>query len=1534
MCKHSIAALLCAAVAGANPTGLVITELMYNPPGDDAQLEFIEVHNSGPVIFDISGYTLSGDVRFAFPAGTFLEGRSYLVVAADAARIAAVYAISNVAGGLDGRLTNDGGIVSLNEPGGAPICIVDYNDRRRWPSAADGTGHSLVLRNPYADPGASQNWTWSLELGGSPGRANYPEPLVTEHTHIEPHEVWRYCKGTTAPSVPSSAWRGLEFDDAAWLAGATGFGYGDNDDATVLADMQNGYASVFARKVFTIDDVGAIENLILRVNFDDGFVAYLNGIEVARSCLGSVGQDFAYNALATASHEAGAFESFAIANPAAVLREGPNVLACQVHNISLGSTDASFVPWLLDRTVTLPQEVVRLPVALNEIRADGPRSFIELFNGSAERAALDGCLLRLDAEGAAPYVVPAGASIDGGGFLLLAAEQLPFALEPGEIRLFLTHPDGLVIDARIFTATEPQASHARFPDGAAEWVTSLEPSPAAANVCIVEDGIVINEIMYNPPSGDGRDEYLELYNRSDRAIDLSGCRFTEGIEFEFPEGVVIAPDDYLVIAADAARLAVRYALDGGRIVGDFRGVLADGGETLRLADRHDNIMDEVKYCDGGRWPQWADGMGSSIELIDPTQDNGVPAAWAASDETAAAAWVAVSYTGTCRTVPRENELHFLLLDAGECRIDNLAIRPGGSGDNLALNGDFATTDMSRWRMAGTHGASAREAGTGVGDSACLRITATGAGDNRANGLELDTTTAFAAGTSYTVSFDARWLRGCNVLHTRNFDYDLMHTHTLPLPARTGTPCARNSAWSANLGPVISGVTQNPIAPQAGQQVRVVARISDSDGVAAAAAYYATARPASFQAALLWDDGAHDDGGAGDGLWSGLLPAMADRTKVLFYVHARDARGAVSVFPDGAPGRTCLYQAGAIPSSRLHVYSLIMDDDNTVELETRPLHSNQMIDGTLVFNDTEIYYNAGIRYRGSPWQRGGWPRMFRVEVNEDEPFHGVTSLNLSRYGVRQNERMAYYVHRLLGSPSSFQFYTRVQYNGAHYGTFEHIQPVNSRWLKLWWPDDAEGKLYKITGRHKFDDAGGFVENVWCSFTNHGTNADDYRWWFIPTNHETVDSHAELIALCRLMDPALTSATAFDAQAEGLIDTEQWLRLHTLSIVNDDWDTIGVGNGQNAYVYFATGAGKWRLLPWDEDHTFGNAGASLYPTPDAGIARFIGRPQYHRLYNRFLSELITGPYSVARLSPVLDGTALVLGTESAEADPQGIKNYITSRAQLVASALPLKTPFAITSNLGNDFSTPLESVSIIGNGSYEVAVVTCNGQPAALRWTSETSWTTPVALQPGPNPLIFVAYRGDGTIIAGDTITVTCTKTYPPPAVTAAMPPEGPEAGGIEIDIAGTGFFLGSKVFFGDAAAQMHFVSSELLVALLPPGAGDVAVRIENPDGQQGTLPVPFRYIPAYTPFVRGNANADASIDIADAIAVLGYLFSQQALTCRKAADANDDGVLDIADAIAVLGRLFGGNGPLPLPDACGEDPTDDALTCEVFAGCAP
>jgi hypothetical protein len=93
-------------------------------------------------------------------------------------------------------------------------------------------------------------------------------------------------------------------------------------------------------------------------------------------------------------------------------------------------------------------------------------------------------------------------------------------------------------------------------------------------------------------------------------------------------------------------------------------------------------------------------------------------------------------------------------------------------------------------------------------------------------------------------------------------------------------------------------------------------------------------------------------------------------------------------------------------------------------------------------------------------------------------------------------------------------------------------------------------------------------------------------------------------------------------------------------------------------------------------------------------------------------------------------------------------------------------------------------------------------------------------------------------------------------------------------------------------------------------------------------------PPDVPLKRGDANADAAIDIGDAVFVLSYLFANgDEPTCVRAADANDDGTVDISDPIFVLQYFFGRGPqiPLPYPDY-GIDPTLDGLACVSYKPC--
>jgi parallel beta-helix repeat protein len=156
-------------------------------------------------------------------------------------------------------------------------------------------------------------------------------------------ETWSFFRGRTPPSTPAEAWRTLDFDDSRWEEGVAGFGFGDDDDVTVLTDMQGGYVSVYIRKEFFVSSLNAAASVELVIDYDDGFVAYLNGREAARRCMPD--GDPTHETLAS-SHEAGTPETILLGTAGDWLREGDNVLAIEGHNTSLDSSDFSLNPVL------------------------------------------------------------------------------------------------------------------------------------------------------------------------------------------------------------------------------------------------------------------------------------------------------------------------------------------------------------------------------------------------------------------------------------------------------------------------------------------------------------------------------------------------------------------------------------------------------------------------------------------------------------------------------------------------------------------------------------------------------------------------------------------------------------------------------------------------------------------------------------------------------------------------------------------------------------------------------------------------------------------------------------------------------------------------------------------------------------------------------------------------------------------------------------------------------------------------------------
>ena len=169
---------------------------------------------------------------------------------------------------------------------------------------------------------------------------------------LSTNSVWRFRKGDSEASSPISAWRTSGFDDSAagFVDALAPFWYGDaRDGGTQLTDMQNGYACIFLRHTFAIGNAAQVSSLRLRAFVDDGFVAWINGVEVARTNVGAAQPT--YLTLAANAAEPVPLATYTLPPPAGYLVSGTNVLVVQAFNTATNSSDFGF-DCLLDATIT------------------------------------------------------------------------------------------------------------------------------------------------------------------------------------------------------------------------------------------------------------------------------------------------------------------------------------------------------------------------------------------------------------------------------------------------------------------------------------------------------------------------------------------------------------------------------------------------------------------------------------------------------------------------------------------------------------------------------------------------------------------------------------------------------------------------------------------------------------------------------------------------------------------------------------------------------------------------------------------------------------------------------------------------------------------------------------------------------------------------------------------------------------------------------------------------------------------------------
>lgn len=1046
--------------------------------------------------------------------------------------------------------------------------------------------------------------------------------------------------------------------------------------------------------------------------------------------------------------------------------------------------------------------------AINEFLAhtDAPElDFIELYNHSLTPINLAGCILS-DDPAADKYVFPAGVQLPARGWLALRQDALGFALSAAGEVILLRAPDRRVIDAVRFEAQARSVSAGRHPDGAPSFHPLAAKTPGSANAELRAPAVVIHEIMYHPVSGDDdQEEYVEIFNRAAEPADLSGWRFTDGIDFTIPEGVTVPARGFLVVAHNAQRMLENYTnLTSASVVGDFTGNLANDGERIALA-RPENllvtnadltvvtnrvyvIVDEVAYDDSGRWAALADGAGSSLELRDAAADNRRAPNWAASDETGKSQWTLIEHSGILdngRTNYGIGSIEILMLDAGECLVDDIEVLDA-SGNNMLSGGTFEG-GAPGWEFRGNHKYSMLLDGEGYQSSRSLWVRASGRGDTGPNQILCPLIKSFQPGDRATIRARVRWLSGHPEIVLRLHGNFLEATGPMMLPASLGTPGLANSRSVTNAGPALFEVSHQPILPAPFQAIVVTARAHDPQGVASILLNYRYDPSVTVRTLPMTDDGAGGDAVAGDGLYSATIPGQASGVLVAFSVQASDrARPAASSrFPDDAPARECLVRIGeTMPPGNLGVYRLWFTQATEDEWSSRERGSNHPLDATFAYGAYRAVYNMQTYYSGSPYHWGNYDspvgRMchYVMVFPGDDRFLGATDFvlnapsNLGNDSTAVREQTVHWMANQLGLPSTHRRFVQLYVMGLlRSRIFEDVQQPSRDFIEEWFPGDPDGDLHKIEDWFEYNSTYSFV-NRNATLERYVTGGElkraPYRWmWRKRAVRGSANDYANLFALVEAVNQP--DADAFTREVESLVDIEQWMRTMALRRSVGDWDSYGYRRGKNMYAYKPE-RGRWQLMSWDISFAMGmgdGVTADLFltqhsdGTPDPINERKFNHPPFRRMYLRAFQDIVDGPFRIDQVGPVLEAKSQALqanGIGVTTTSP--IYSWINARADYIRQVLASNAaPFTVTTGGGAVIRTNRSPILLEGAAPVAVRTIRINGVAYDARWTTVTNWTIAFPLSLGTNSLEIVGYDSKDQPVTNATAHLTVQYTGP-------------------------------------------------------------------------------------------------------------------------------------------------------------------------------
>lgn len=877
------------------------------------------------------------------------------------------------------------------------------------------------------------------------------------------------------------------------------------------------------------------------------------------------------------------------------------------------------------------------------------------------------------------------------------------------------------------------------------------------------------EVTPATPFRESTEQWLELHNRGTNAVDLTGWRLDEGIDFRFTNGTTISGSGYLIVAKDVEAMQARHPTLA--VVGPFTNQLSRHGERVALKDSFNNPADAVHYFDGGRWPESADGGGPSLELRDPRADNSAAEAWAASDESRRSEWKTYRYRGVAAASlgPDTQWREFVLglLDAGEVLLDDISVveDPDGTRVEILQNTSF-DSGLGGWRIIGNHRGAVVPDPDNPGN-AVLHLVASGPTEHWSNHAEttLANNRSVVNGRVYEISYRAKWLAGCPKLNTRLYFNRLARTMRLDLPTAFGTPGAPNSRGATNIGPTFAELRHQPVVPNPDEPVTVTVRATDPDGVASLTLWFSV--DGGTWASLGMPE-------AGRGEYAAVIPGAPTASLVQFYVTGVDGLGATSFFPANGPGSRALVKVndGQADFTRGHNVRILMTgaDANLLHLNSN-LMSDEPLGCTVVYDEKEVFYDAHIQLRGSSYGRPYDEFVgFSLTFPPGQLFRGAhRSIDLDRSGrgplgsPGQDEILIrHLITRAGGLPGDYADLVRVIAPRAQHSSSAllYLGHYTGDYLDSAYRDGSDGLLFELDGAYyptrtidgnpqspKVVEAG---QISYTDIRNLGDDPEAYRWNFSTRNNRLRDDYSRLISLAKTFD---LSGTALDSATQALMDVNEWLRLFAVLSLTGIADVYTQGNPHNLWLYLRPSDQRMVALPHDLDVSFMRPPTAPLIGDNGNMLKIINLPANQRLFHWHLRDLITNVWNTGYMGYWTDHYDDFLPGQ----DFSGILGYIGQRANHVLGQLPGPVPFAITTHGGRDFLTNQTQVTLRGGASLDVRQIRLVNPtvPVQFTWINATNWQVTLPLVLGPNSYSFVALDHQSNAISTTQITVVTT-----------------------------------------------------------------------------------------------------------------------------------------------------------------------------------